>query len=303
MIRTLYGSPMLKLIKRAIKTSLGVILRPLLAGLGYAKNQRGTFPLPPSHYFTSVTLFDQVKGLHGQKHVRSWMESKSFNQSISGGEYVPWITFSATEFLKSLPLSKMKILEVGSGASTFWFCKFSKELISYEFDREYYRILKNSLQQKNFTLILAENFITGSSTQNIDVETQEALSHDKKWCDLDSFFWERFNPSHFMIDFKESLQDADLVFVDGGLRTFCLQLILKNVKSDSIVVVDNSDAEWVREGIVKLLKNGFIEIPFIGMGPLNPYQWQTSILLKDLSCLRKLQQLPNRPKASTSKLV
>jgi hypothetical protein len=58
-------------------------------------------------------------------------------------------------------------------------------------------------------------------------------------------------------------------------------MISELVRSDTIIIVDNSNIKWIRKGIESLLDKGFSEIPFIGPGPLNSYEWNTSFLIKD----------------------
>ena len=59
-----------------------------------------------------------------------------------------------------------------------------------------------------------------------------------------------------------------------------------SMKPEAILIVDNSDIEYVQFGFASLREAGFVEIPFYGPDPLNPYERQTSIFVISLNALK-----------------
>ena len=50
----------------------------------------------------------------------------------------------------------------------------------------------------------------------------------------------------------------------------------------SMIIVDNTDFNNLNIGLGMLHKKEFVNIPFHGLVPLNPYSSTTSVFLKDL---------------------
>jgi hypothetical protein len=90
----------------------------------------------------------------------------------------------------------------------------------------------------------------------------------------------------FLNSLANSLKSANLVLIDGHYRNICLLMAGLYCSKDSIVVLDNSERKDYSSGREALESEGFIEIPFCGLGPINPYSWTTSIYVKSLESFR-----------------
>lgn len=70
---------------------------------------------------------------------------------------IPWIVPEATIFLKGLLTKDMSVLEFGSGGSTIFFARRTKNVVSYENNIEWYDAVKLILKRRkinNVNLIL-----------------------------------------------------------------------------------------------------------------------------------------------------
>jgi hypothetical protein len=181
----------------------------------------------------------------------------------------------------------LRVLEFGSGASTIWFARNCKAVKSYEFDSGYYHDIKNFVNLTNGLIVNVSDESYASSPEELATNLEKLLANDRQQSDLGSDFWDTFNPARFCSKIKNEIQDADLISIDGGPRNFLMGLASADAKTNAIIVVDNSDVNYVRLGVPSLIAAGFVEIPLSGPGPLNPYEWQTSIFLKSLEPFRK----------------
>jgi hypothetical protein len=219
-----------------------------------------------------------------------WVESKVTNTSFFQGEHYPWITFPAIDFLKTLELSGLAIVEFGAGASTVYFAKRSKKVIVYEFDSSYYNVIRTPfLDFANTKIYNYDPSATKNKSRGIpppqfekDEQLVSCLEEDLEKFNIDA---DLILQTGLYNSALKNISKADLIFIDGGPRNSVLALTARFAKTSAIVVVDNSEQDYIRLGIDILSSAGFHEIPFAGIGPLNPYKWQTSFFVKNLEAL------------------
>lgn len=273
-------------LRKLARVGITFYLYPILKKFGYFAKQVTSEGFPKSHYYESARALNHFVGLHTLPQSQAWINSKRENTSVKNGEFIPWITYSALNLIEKLPLKNMNILEFGSGASTIWFSEKSKNLSSFEFDSEFYRLISPFVsikygQMQDVRLIGQKNHHT-----EIDKEFELLLRDDERNCGLGTDFWSQFDSNLFRTIVSDEINSADLIFIDGGPRTFLMALANLTTNENCLIVVDNTDVDYVRLGIPNLLKSGWVEIPLRGPGPLNPYEWQTSLFIKSLEALR-----------------
>ena len=257
-------------------TVLGFLLKPLLRYLGYSDIPMNT-NIPESVYYLGRSGMQDLAEIHlGYLSTSGWLESRNYNRSFFSGELKPWLTFAATHFLEQLDMTDMKIVEFGGGASTVWFSRRASEVKTYEFDANWAHLLSEQLTDRTNVEIVQPKVNVGV-LRAFNADPNSGLDSVS---DLDN----PFDP--FICSAREHLSTADLILIDGGPRNLAMFLASQYAALQAIVIVDNSDTEALREGVVYLLDAGYIEIPFRGLGPLNPYQWITSIFVRDLDSLR-----------------
>jgi len=273
--------------KTSAKIMVTFIMYPILKKFGYLEERRAPSNFPKSHYYQTATAYNHFVGLHSLPYSQAWITSKRENASINKeNEFIPWITYPALDFLKKLTLNKLKVLEFGSGASTLWFANNCSVVKSYEFDLDYYHKIEKQVRTTNALIVNVASQSRSTQDGNLEQDYIPLLSNDRQQSDLDPEFWQYFNPAEFSKSVASEIQNADLIFIDGGPRNFLMGLASEGAKENTLIVVDNSDVEYVRLGIPNLLSKGYVEIPLSGPGPLNPYEWQTSIFIKSLESIR-----------------
>jgi hypothetical protein len=158
------------------------------------------------------------------------------------GKPTPWFTYSAIHFLNSVNLDEKYIFEYGSGFSTLYFRNRSAYVTSVEDNHVWKdRIEAISPPTRQSQILLRE----GSDYVNAPLTFEHTF---------------------------------DLIVVDGSFREECVKVAIQALSNNGIIILDNSDG-YVGEA--KLLrKSGFLQIPFLGPGPMSAVLWETSLFIK-----------------------
>lgn len=163
---------------------------------------------------------------------------------------LPWFTYSSIFFLEERIQPNMRVFEYGSGNSTLWWSKRVAHVTSCEHDPEWYGAL------------------TSKIPSNVEY-LHEALDPEGRY-------------SEVILDFSD---DFDVIVVDGRNRIQCAINSLKALKREGVIIWDNSDRSRYDEGYAFLIRNGFMRLDFKGLGPINGYEWCTSIFYRAGNCL------------------
>jgi len=157
------------------------------------------------------------------------------------GNFIPWYTYPAIEFLKQFDFSEKSVFEWGSGNSSFFWSIRTKEVISVEDDKKWFDLINNN-----------------------KLDNQKVILHERKDDYINSILDENKN--------------FDIIIIDGKYRYESSKNAIKCIGKNGLIILDNSD--W-HPKIVKMLKNhNLIQIDFNGFGPINGYTWTTSIFLR-----------------------
>ena len=73
----------------------------------------------------------------------------------------------------------------------------------------------------------------------------------------------------------DEARKADFIFIDGGFPNTEI-VTVGNMRKETIII-DNADQASLAYGLNFLKEIGYKEIPFHGLGPLNPYGFTASI--------------------------
>ena len=266
---------------------LNILLRPILRRLGYDNNVNEDFL--SSHYYHNNSNFENLLSIHaGFLETSGWLESKNKNASYKNGKLIPWFTYSSITFLESINLKKMNIVEFGSGASTVWFSERCNKITSYEFDSSYAEQTKQKCKANNLEIVTMDKFLNQNSNKPTEA-IQTLIEKDLQILDLVAKqIASAIDFKGFMEDVQSKIKEADLVVIDGGMRNLAIHLTAEYANSNALVLVDNTDVAPIRSGLSPLETHDFIEIPFSGLTPLNPYESQTSLFLRSLVNIEKI---------------
>lgn len=180
-----------------------------------------------------------------------WFRSYREQESIdSTGKPLPWITYPAIEFIQRRINKRMKVFEFGSGGSTLWWADRVSEIISIEHDRNWYR--------------------------NIDIGHRPNVTIYHTPLDNSGEYSGKILHYHDLFD---------IVVIDGRDRVNCMKNCICALKSDGIVILDNSDRSEYEEGIDFLRAQGFKKIEFVGLCPIINAKSETSILYRPINAL------------------
>jgi hypothetical protein len=184
---------------------------------------------------------------------------------------IPWITFSAIEWLGDNLKQNMIVFEWGSGGSTFFLSQKVKRIVSVEHNKEWYIKVKNRIKEENifnctYVLITPDFPNRNIELDQINYKTKaENLSHlnFESYCKIiDSYDNELF----------------DLIIIDGRARNSCIFHSIAKLRRGGYLLLDNSEREEYSSGIALL--DNWQKIDFFGPGPYNKYFWQTSLFIK-----------------------
>lgn len=160
----------------------------------------------------------------------------------ANGNEIPWFTYPAFEFIHQFDLSQKTIFEWGSGNSSVYFAKKCKQIISIEHDEAWFNKQQNKLLPNQQLFHLKDNNYY-----------EAIISHNQLF---------------------------DIVIVDGILRDDCLKIAMNKINEGGMLILDNADRH--PDSCKNYRDNGYTQIDFHGLGPVNEYAWTTSIFFKTL---------------------
>jgi hypothetical protein len=180
-----------------------------------------------------------------------WFTGFDNKSPVDGeGNPIPWVTYSFIDFIKGRLDKQHTVFEFGSGNSTFFYAKYACMVVSVEHDKEWYDKVV-STKPENTEIIFCE------------------LVRDGDYCRIPLKLEETF----------------DIIIVDGRDRVNCCKQAVNAVSENGVIVLDDSEREFYKEGISFLESKGFKELSFSGISPGLFYRKSTSVFYKSENCL------------------
>ncbi len=169
---------------------------------------------------------------------RAFMEKRPVDAK---GAAIPWYTYPAVEFLRSLDLRDKRVFEFGCGNSSIFWAGRVRELVAVENDPQWAGTVR-TFGLRNLTLI-------------------EEPDRDRYTT----------SPNRGVAKFGSPA-------IDGPFRRRCVGPACRVVKRDGMIIFDNAD--WYPDACAQLRAQGWFQIDFSGFGPVNPYCWTTSTFVR-----------------------
>ena len=199
-----------------------------------------------------------------------WRNSRSQRRSVDHqGRALPWLTYPSIAFLEQLDLEDKTVLEFGGGGSTVYFSRRSKHVTTVELDGLYLDSLRK-LNLGNVTFFecppSSRGFVSalsGLAAADASYENNEDMQRVLKSAP----------------QLSGLVRAADLILIDGGPRTLYAEITAKFANDGAIVVLDNTDMVGLHGLADRFSEKHFLKIPFKGLGPLNAYGWETTVLI------------------------
>lgn len=82
--------------------------------------------------------------------------------------------------------------------------------------------------------------------------------------------------------------EFDVIIIDGAVRFPCVERALTKISADGLIILDN--AEWYPNACAHLRQEGFAQIDFIGLPPVNAFTSCTSLFMRNMKILSNRAQ-------------
>ncbi len=220
---------------------------------------------------------------------RGWAKSVADGEAVDLHGAIPWYTYPAiTEIARVMPASA-KVFEYGSGNSTLWWRAHADEVVSVEHDPDWYghvntgsaadirlRGSEDLTNEEHFEVIrqIAKNMVRAPESLDAQTVLQRELATEPFLSYVGELM--TFPQGYF-----------DVIVIDGMARVACAGLASDWLKPGGLIVFDNSDREEYADAYRFLIDAGFARMDYWGPGPINAYEWCTSIFTKSLEVFQR----------------
>jgi precorrin-6B methylase 2 len=171
------------------------------------------------------------------KNQFGWKRSSLEGFSQDGnGDYLPWMTYPAIEFLQRNLQKNHKVFEFGCGASTLFFAKKVANVFSIETNSRWLEILKEKTSDSfnNIKITLMEDGFINNSYQNF---------------------------------LKNYQQEFDFVVIDSLKRYECAKNSIDALKKGGAIILDDSERKNYQKIFDFFAEKNFIKQDFLGIAP------------------------------------
>jgi len=180
-----------------------------------------------------------------------WFLSFKLRESVDArGNPIPWMTYPFIKFIEPKLNKNMKIFEYGCGNSTLWLAKRVALVVSCEHEREWFNKIKKKIPV-NVSLIY--------------LNLEHGDNYSKEVSKYKNYF--------------------DIIIIDGEERVSCAINSLRALNEKGVIIWDNTDRKEYSKGYDFLYEKGFKRLDFWGTGPINDYQWCTSLFYRTINIL------------------
>lgn len=177
---------------------------------------------------------------------------KSFLEGIpqdENGNYLPWMTYPAIEFLQKNINKNQRIFEFGCGASTIFFAKKAKEVIAIETNEKWKNFIEEKLSKENLS---AKITLMADGIDNQSYETFPQKDEEK----------------------------FDFIIIDSIKRFPCAINAVNALKENGKIILDDSQRQNYQKIFDFFAKNNFQKIDFAGIEPGKLKLKKTTIFFK-----------------------
>lgn len=141
---------------------------------------------------------------------------------------IPWLTNGANNWLEKNLKPDFEVFEYGSGASTVYFSKKVKSVVSVEHNLEF-----NRKYSDNVTLLM------------VDLkEIQTVLNyHHDNYITTDATYKNKSFEDYVKIIESLGSQKFDLILIDGRSRASCIKHSINRIKTGGYIILDDAERE------------------------------------------------------------
>ena len=205
--------------------------------------------------FLNIILEDDEKAIlslrtEGYLKDTGWLQSFYMREPVNKFNMpIPWITYPAIDFIDSRLNEHMDVFEFGGGNSTLYFSTKVKSVTTVENDPVWYNKIKSDIP-RNVNIILEDLYYDGNYCKT-------AMNCEKCF---------------------------DVIVIDGRDRVNCIKYSIDSLKSNGVIILDDSQREEYKEGREYLKNKIFKHIDFWGISPGYLNRYSTTIFYRDENC-------------------
>jgi hypothetical protein len=243
---------------------------------------------PKSTFYSDQSNSELLRLVNEQYLSESgFLESIEFRRPQRNGLPIPWFTFSAIDYLDNLDLAGKRVLEVGGGFSTLYWARRGLTGLTLECDPTWCNLLVSTQNLSGYESSMELIHIDSSGEQSgldirsfipdqwlADLATKVGNEYSEE---TEQYFSSKKN---FLHNLTKHLNYSDVVVIDGISRNICMMLAAQLSPSHALIILDNSDRVEYAVGQEILKTQGWRAMRFSGLGPLNPYKWETAIFFR-----------------------
>jgi hypothetical protein len=181
---------------------------------------------------------------------RGWLRSSLSGLPVNrSGEALPWLVYPFIDFIEPRIPANGLVFEYGMGNSSIWWAERTAEVHSVEHDPAWFRTMLGSLPPN-------------THAQLIPVDDNRYVT---ACADVGRAF--------------------DIVVMDGRRRVECCPHAIEALAPAGVIIWDNSERSEYAPAYVQLGERGFRRLDFTGYGPINGYEWSTSVFYRPKNVL------------------
>ncbi len=197
------------------------------------------------HLKTSRLLLSLMN--NGYLKDMGWLNSELSGLPVDkDNKPIPWCTYSYINFITPFLSKEKSVFEFGAGYSTLFYASKVKSVISVDHDENWIKTLKKRVL--NNVSLYHYNLNSGYTTS--------ISNHDKLF---------------------------DIIIIDGRKRVECIKNSFDKITAQGVIVLDDSEREYYKEGIDFLKGKGFKKIDFWGISPGYIHNKCTTLFCKDFN--------------------
>jgi hypothetical protein len=194
---------------------------------------------------TATAVLAPVLFSVGTGHFRSSFKRAAVSRN---GEPLPWYSYPCIDFLTHRPYAGRTVLEFGGGQSTLWWAKRADRVVTLEGDRAWYERISRSVPSS------VELHHVPQDNPASCTEAVEAVLRSQ----------DRF----------------DVIVIDGLWRHEMIDIAVRSLTEDGMIVCDDADGYGFHEGFQKY---GLNRVDFFGYSPGTVLPRVTSIYFRPTS--------------------
>lgn len=220
-----------------------------------------------------------------QHFLQIWSYRKRWSDSFRAGrnsvaDELPWLNFFALDYLQKHLQPHFKVFEFGGGGSTLYFCKHVAEVVTVEDHEAWFETLGRRVEAKGYQNWKGYFVKSESYTGNQPRSPQNPADFMSGSKGLENLSFEKYARA---ID-QYPNDYFDVILVDGRARPSCIQQAVSHLKSEGLLIVDNTERPYYLVHLKKEIAARFnVEIESAYPVAYTPDFTKTTILKKLIS--------------------